>query len=392
MKKTLVLLLLSVIPALAVEELKDVGISKYAVLEVLKDNTPLREKADEYATRVTHLFKDAVLFADKQNDNYYRVELKDGKYVWVNKKQVEVQGIIPEKRFDNIEKISFKQERDRYIANINTPSKSAFIFKEAGNSLNFTLFDNRFDPTEAEVKNKEDNFKFANLISNEFNLEYESYTPLFGYIAQKAEKGYVVTIKKSPKINVKKPLKHIKIVIDPGHGGDEKGATAFNLEEKTINLQISKKLKNELKKRGAKVYLTRTKDKKVGLYERTAYALQKDADILLSIHQNSLPNPKDVYKKHGVGTYFYNKQAEPLARNIKDSLKEATGFKDDGVNYASFALTRPTLPVSVLVECGYIIDADEAGYISNEKKQKIIAKAIVKGVENYLVESFGNSY
>ena len=61
---------------------------------------------------------------------------------------------------------------------------------------------------------------------------------------------------------------------------------------------------------------------------------------------------------------------------------------DDGVNYASFALTRPTMPVSVLVECGYIIDANEAKYISNEDNQKIIAKAIVKGVEKYLTESF----
>ena len=101
MKKLLILLLLSVIPCYAIEELKDVGIAKYAVLEVLNDNTPLRTSANEYATRVTHMFKNAVLFADKQNDDYYRVELKEGNYVWVNKKQVEVQAIIPEKRFDN---------------------------------------------------------------------------------------------------------------------------------------------------------------------------------------------------------------------------------------------------------------------------------------------------
>lgn len=390
MKKLLILLLLSVMPAYAAEKLQDVGISKYAVLEVLNNNTPLRDKADEFGNRITHVFKDAVLFADKQNDKYYRVELNEGNYVWVNKKQVEVQGIIPEKRFDNIEKISFKQENDRFIANIKTPSKSAFIFKENGTDLSFTLFDNRFDPIQASVKNKIENFSFQKLISNEFSLNYSSFSPLFGYIAERSEKGYTITVKKAPKINKKRPLKHIKIVIDAGHGGDEKGACAFNLEEKTINLQISKKLKKELKKRGAKVYLTRTKDKKLGLYDRTAFALEKNADILLSIHQNSLPDPKNVIYKHGVGTYYYNKQAEPLARSIKESLKEATGFMDDGVNFASFALTRPTMPVSVLVECGYIIDANEAKYISNEDNQKIIAKAIVKGVENYLVENFLN--
>ena len=375
-------------PAFALNELKDVGIAKYAVLEVLKDNTPIRKKADEYGDRITHAFKDAVLFADKQNDKYYRVELKDGNYAWINKKHVEVQAVIPEKRFDNIEKISLKQEHDRYLTRINTPSKSTFLFKEDGNNLSFTLFDNRFDPVIAKIKGEDEKFSFSKVISNEFNLNYLGDNPLFGYAADKTEEGYILTIKKAPKINKKRPLKHIRIVIDPGHGGDEKGACAFNLQEKDINLQISKKLKRELAKRGAKVYLTRTKDKKVGLYDRTAFARQKNADILLSIHQNSLPDPKNVIYKHGVGTYYYNKQAQPLAKSIKESLQQATGFMDDGVNYASFALTRPTLPVSVLVECGYIIDSNEAKYISQDKNQKIIAKAIVQGVENYLTESF----
>ena len=54
------------------QELQDVGIAKYAVLEVLDDNTPLRLKDNENSQRLTHLFKNAVLFADKQNENYYR--------------------------------------------------------------------------------------------------------------------------------------------------------------------------------------------------------------------------------------------------------------------------------------------------------------------------------
>ena len=55
-------------------QLSDVGIAKYAVLEVLDNNIPLILKDSEYSTRLTHLFKNAVLFADKQNDNYFRVE------------------------------------------------------------------------------------------------------------------------------------------------------------------------------------------------------------------------------------------------------------------------------------------------------------------------------
>ena len=370
------------------QTLKDVGIAKYAVLEVKTDNCPIRQKDSENAKRLSHLFSSAVMFADKQNDNYYRIELNDNNYAYVNKKFVEVQAIIPEKRIENIEKISFKETKTKYQMKFELPTLSAFMFKENGNNLSFSLFDNRFDPTEIEVSSLNEKFSFPQKIDNNFELNYKNDSPLFGYDVEKYEKGYILSIKKTPKINPKKPLKNIKIVIDPGHGGVEKGAVAFNLEEKTINLEISKKLRNELKRKGAKVYLTRSKDKQVGLYDRVAFAKEKEADILLSIHQNSLANRSDINKKYGVGTYYFNDSAKPLANAIKQNMIKATSFRDDGTNYASFVLNRPTMPISVLVECGYIIKEDEAKKLADKKFQKIVAKAITKGVEDYLIDSF----
>ena len=368
------------------------GIAKYAVLEVLADNTPLREKPDENAKRLTQLFKDSVLFADKQNDKYYRVDLNNSNYGWINKKKVEVQAIIPEKRFDNIEKISFKEDKKKYQFTIETNSISAYQFKENNNNNNidFTLFDNRYDPTEIKIDKINKKFTLPKSIENDFKIQYENDKPVFGYDISRNEKGYLIEVKKAPLINAKKPLKHKIVVVDPGHGGCEKGACAFNLEEKKLNLQISKKLKKELKKRGAKVYLTRTKDKQTDLYKRVEFAKEKQADLLLSIHQNSLPNPKYVDKKHGVGVYYYNDFSYPLARKIQDNLLKATNFKDDKVNYASFVLTRSTAQPSVLIECGYIIRKEEAMKLADKKFQKIIAKAITKGCEEYLKETFNS--
>ncbi|MBR5304551.1 MAG: N-acetylmuramoyl-L-alanine amidase [Candidatus Gastranaerophilales bacterium] len=388
MKKWILFLALITMQGVFANELQNVGIAKYAVLEVLDDNTPLRLKDSENATRLTHLFKNAVLFADKQNDDYYRVELKENDYAWINKKFVEVQAIIPEKRFDNINKISFKREKNNFKALIQTPSQSAFVIKEEGNNLNFTLFDNRYDPIETKVINKNYRFILNEKIENELNLKYLNNSPLFGYDVEKVEEGYLLSIKKPPCINKKRPLNDIIITIDAGHGGCEKGAVAFGLEEKIINLQIAKALKKELRKKGARVYLTRTRDKQISLNDRIIFAKEKQSDILLSIHQNSLLNPSEVDKKHGVGTYYYHPQARPLAQKIQDNLLVATNFKDDKVNFASFVLTRPTSQISVLVECGYIIHQEEAQKISNKKFQKVIAKAITKGCEEYLKESF----
>lgn len=369
-------------------ELQDVGIAKYAVLEVLDDNTPLRLKDSENSTRLTHLFKNAVLFADKQNENYFRVELKENDYAWINKKFVEVQAIIPEKRFDNVDKIIFKNEKNKFQARIETSSQSAFTIKEEGNNLNFTLFDNRFDPIETKVTNKNNRFILDEQINNELNLKFLNNKPLFGYDIEKIEQGYLLSIKKPPSVAKYKPLKGIVVTLDAGHGGVEKGACAFGLEEKVLNLQIAKTLRKELKKRGASVYLTRKKDKQVNLYDRIAFAKEKNSDILLSIHQNALANPSEIETKHGVGTYYYHPQSKLLAQKIQDNLLVATNFKDDKVNYASFALTRPTSQISVLVECGYIIRKEEAELLANKKFQRKIAKAIAKGCEEYLRESF----
>lgn len=374
----------------ALDELENVGIAKYAVLETVAKNTPLREKDNENSKRITHLFENTVLFATKQNKNYYLVELNENNYAWVNKKHVEVQAVIPEKRFDDIQKISNKNKKDRFIYKIETDSKSPFTFSENNNELSFVMYDVHFDPETLKLSKENENIDFTNKIENEFKIKYKSKTPLFGYDIEQEEngKGYILTIKKAPKINPKKPLNNIKVTLDAGHGGCEKGVCAFDLEEKTINLQITKKLKKELKKQGAKVYLTRNKDKKVELYSRVDFAKEKDSDILLSIHQNSLPNRKDVDKKYGVGTYYYHPQSKALAKSILDSLVLATNFRNDNVNYASFVLTRPTSQLSVLVECGYLIKEDEAEKLKDKKFQKIVAKAIADGCKNYLKENF----
>ena len=172
MKKWILILALITMQGVLANELQNVGIAKYAVLEVLDNNVPLRVKDDENSTRITHLFKNAVLFADKQNNDYFRVELKENNYAWVNKKFVEVQAIIPEKRFDNINKITFKSERNAFKAFIQTPSQSAFIAKEEGNNLNFTLFDNRFDPIETKISNKNNRF----ILDEKINLRKHHVT------------------------------------------------------------------------------------------------------------------------------------------------------------------------------------------------------------------------
>lgn len=361
--------------------LKDVGIAKYAVIEAKRDYAPIRFEPNQNAKRFTHLKKGVVVYADKESDDFYRIDMGLGEPFWIEKKYADVQAIIPDKRIQEIKNIKFSQDKKKYEIFIPMDIHNSYSFEEKADGLGFNLYDVKY--IDADIKNKPGSFNIYK--KKDSVLAFDYITPaLFGYDVKTDKNGLVVQIRKPPEINRKKPLNGIKIMVDPGHGGEETGVCAFGYEEKDVNLKMSKQIKKALEKKGAKVYLTRKRDKYVPLYERLDMAVDKNADILISVHQNSLANPDDVAKKHGVGVYYYNKQALPLANSVRDSLVKQSGFRDDGVNYASFALTRPTNPVSLLVECGYLINKDEMEKLTDKKFQKEFSRALATGVEDYL--------
>ena len=129
--------------------------------------------------------------------------------------------------------------------------------------------------------------------------------------------------------------------------------------------------------------MTRENDDFIGLYERVKIAQQNDADVLISIHNNALPDGQNPYEIHGTSTYYYQKQALPLAQNIQKNLLVATGFQDHGIRHGSLVLTRPSLPVSILIEVGFMINPFEYEKLLNPINQKAYARAIGHGLEKY---------
>ncbi|GBF23153.1 N-acetylmuramoyl-L-alanine amidase, partial [Candidatus Gastranaerophilus sp. (ex Termes propinquus)] len=272
------------------KELTPVGIAKYAVLETIVDYAPLRSAPDLHAKRFAHLQKGIVLYADKQNCDFYRVDLGVGKYYWIEKKYVETQAVINKKLLSDIRKIVFKENKKFYTIKISTGDiQTAYQTTEAQDGQSgviFNFFDANYNLSNVKVENRPENFRVRNnAASNTFSVQYSAKAPnsqIVGYGVTREDEGLILNIRKVPKINEKRPLKNIKIAIDPGHGGEELGAVArlacgTRVLEKDINLQISKYLQDELKRNGAKVTMTRKFDKEVGLYKRVEIAKDKNA-------------------------------------------------------------------------------------------------------------------
>lgn len=189
------------------------------------------------------------------------------------------------------------------------------------------------------------------------------------------------------------------IVIDAGHGGKDPGKIGVNGEkEKELNLQIAKKLKKNLEEKNFKVVLTRDSDE--GLYSEDARNkkvedMKKRCEIIddaepvftISIHQNSYP--EEYVKGAQVFYYGQSKEGEELAKILQASLIENLDKENNRTAKAneSYYLLKKTSSPTVIVECGFLSNSEEASQLSDSKYQQKIADAICQGVNKYLKDS-----
>lgn len=187
------------------------------------------------------------------------------------------------------------------------------------------------------------------------------------------------------------PLNGVSVVIDPGHGGLDNGASVGKVYESELNLKISFALKEELENRGVKVYLTREDDqdmtkrnhhysKQDDMYLRVKKIDEYKCDYLISIHLNSAP----VSSAWGSQVFYYknSEKGKRLAAEIQTTMREVTGSPKP-ISGSSFRVLRATQTVGVLVECGFISNANERGQLQSSKYHQKLAVKICEGLENY---------
>ncbi len=183
----------------------------------------------------------------------------------------------------------------------------------------------------------------------------------------------------------RKPLSGIKILLDPGHGGEESGAIGpTGLPEKDVNLTVSKLLREELVKRGATVVMTREEDKFVSLGDRQTIIANEEPTLALSVHYNALPDYGDAENTKGIGMFWYHPQAHSLAVYLHNYLVEKLDRPSYGVFWNNLALTRPEAAPSLLLELGFMSNPQEFEWVTNPKEQKKLARTLADGIIKWL--------
>lgn len=190
------------------------------------------------------------------------------------------------------------------------------------------------------------------------------------------------------------------VVVDAGHGGVDPGKVGVDGQlEKDINLQIALKLKEILESNeniSIEVILTRSDDmghysesdsnkKMADMRKRCDIVNEADADVLISIHQNSYHSSSVT----GAQVFFYegSEEGHKLASGIQAKLVEA--LEEDGKgrveksNDNYYILLNVNCP-AVIVECGFLSNPEEAAKLGDEEYQRLVAKAVGDGVIEFL--------
>ena len=180
------------------------------------------------------------------------------------------------------------------------------------------------------------------------------------------------------------------IVLDPGHGGLDNGASIAGVDEDEVNLKISFALKEELESRGATVYMTRTDDqdmtrrnynysKQDDMYLRALKIDEYQPDLFLSIHLNSSNS-----SAWGSQVFYYKKSEDGkrLADSIHNQMKTLTGTRKN-ISSSSFYILRATQSLGVLIECGFLSNANERGQLKSRSYHKKLATVISDGIQDY---------
>ena len=224
------------------------------------------------------------------------------------------------------------------------------------------------------------------------------------------------------------------VTIDPGHGGVDPGNPGYHfpsgVREKDVNLQIGLLLRDELRRRGIKVVMTRQTDTLINLYQRAGYC-NRDCDLFVSVHVNSLePRPGNAVVRgfetfvlaeartedaarvakmeneairfesgeEGTGlsglafilkdlqTNEHLRESVRAAELMQSYLEEAHSGPNRGVKQAGLAVLNTARRPAILVETGFSTNPQDGKLLSSRTSQRNLAASMADAVVAYLLE------
>lgn len=295
----------------------------------------------------------------EERNNWVKIEWKKGKNGWVMGWYME-KGIGGSK---SSTKVSNKKSTVTVLHNgtniRNNGSRNAKIIERADIGEEFTVMSLKKDWFEIKLKNGKRGFIAGWMVTANGGVPQIEKTGTPSYLHNKI------------------------ILIDPGHGGIDNGATGSSGSlEKDLTLRTGQLLYEKLRAAGANPILTRKTDSYLSLASRLNMSQYQNIDAFVSIHYDSIEDQTVT----GTTSYFYYPSQRYLAFRLHQGIKAETLLKDRGVRFGDYHVLRESDQNASLIELGYLSNPAEETILLSSQFQDQATTGIVQGLSAYFKE------
>ena len=174
-----------------------------------------------------------------------------------------------------------------------------------------------------------------------------------------------------------------RIVIDPGHGGEDSGGRYDEHTEADLTWDLATRLEGRLSALGITTWLTRGPNNGAGEEQRAQFANEVDADLVVSLHVDTFASPRP----HGIATYYFggtetsSTVGERLAGLVQRELVARTGLLDARSHAKAWSLLRLTRMPAVRVDVGYLSSPIDRGYLLDPVFRDTVAEGLLVAVQ-----------
>jgi len=265
-------------------------------------------------------------------------------------------------------------------------SPPPYLIEQDRGRLTLTLYGTEATPDIIKFLQNDSLVRMINWVpdaSDRIRLSMELSQPPFGYLVlYDPARGFVLRLRRPPRLSLARPLDGLTITVDPGHPpGGAIGPTG--LTEAAGVLPVAMKLRQILEERGARVVMTRTTMDAVDLHLRSVIARRANSAALISVHLNAFGDGVNPTPNVGTSTLFFHPQSEPLARLVQAGMMREMGLRDLGIHYQNIAIGRTMWMPSVICEGAFLMVPEQENALTVDAFQERYARGIADGVEAY---------
>ena len=169
------------------------------------------------------------------------------------------------------------------------------------------------------------------------------------------------------------------VIIDPGHGGHDRGANNGLVYEKHLALDTALRLEHYLKQHGIRTKMTRRSDVFISLSRRASIGNRYRKSIFVSVHYNH------TWKRdpRGLETYYHSAEGKKLALHVQRRITSKLRTPNRGVKYGRFYVLRHSKNPAILVECGFVSNRRERARMKKAWYRQSLAEGIGEGILKY---------